>query len=136
MGNSPLMPSYQPKQHSLTPKPSMATGTFSDRLVLYLARKNGGYKEPEMRLWAIWFSFVFTVVGYMCYGWVSQKGGYWFGIAWGLGCMTAQQVSASSVATAYAMECFEGVRTLLLPPCFSCPSCKCDNDANCIYENR
>lgn len=52
----------------------MATGYFGDRLVIYLARKNGGYKEPEMRLWTLGFCFIYTAVGYLTYGWVAQAG--------------------------------------------------------------
>ena len=29
----------------------MGIGSLSDYLVLFLARRNKGYKEPEMRLW-------------------------------------------------------------------------------------
>lgn len=87
----------------------MATGYAGDRIVIYLARKNGGYKEPEMRLWTLCFSFVYGAVGYMTYGWASENGRPWIAIAIGLGCMIAHGVSAASLATAYAMECFEGV---------------------------
>lgn len=52
----------------------MATGYFGDRLVIYLARRNNGYKEPEMRLWTLSASFVFTAVGYLAYGWAAQAG--------------------------------------------------------------
>ena len=88
---------------------SMGTGYFGDQIVLRLARRNNGYKEPEMRLWALCFSFVYGGVGYFAYGWCSKEGASWVGIAFGLGAMIAQQVSATSIATTYAMECFEGV---------------------------
>ncbi|RDW79869.1 hypothetical protein BP6252_04507 [Coleophoma cylindrospora] len=87
----------------------MATGYLGDRLVIYLARKNGGYKEPEMRLWMLGSCFIYTGIGYMTYGWVAQEGEHWIGIAIGLACMSAQQTAAGSIATAYAMECFEGI---------------------------
>lgn len=52
----------------------MAVGYLGDRLVIYLARRNNGYKEPEMRLWTLIASFIFTAVGYLAYGWVAQAG--------------------------------------------------------------
>jgi hypothetical protein len=87
-----------------------ATGALGDQIVITLARRNGGVKEPEMRLWTLCFSFVYAAVGYPLYGWGAQKGLHWMTIACGVGFMIAHQVSACSVATAYAMECYPGVR--------------------------
>ncbi|KAL3471473.1 major facilitator superfamily domain-containing protein [Aspergillus californicus] len=87
----------------------MATGALGDIVVVRLSRHNKGYKEPEMRLWTLLFSFSYAVIGYFMYGWAAATGRSWVLIAVGLGGMIAQQVSATSVATAYAMECFEGL---------------------------
>lgn len=84
-------------------------GMLSDQLVIYLARRNGGVKEPEMRLYMLIPSFVLAAAGYMLYGWGAQSELSWIVIAIGLGAMIAQQVSACSIATAYAMDCFPGV---------------------------
>lgn len=88
----------------------MGTGALGDLVVLRLARRNAGYKEPEMRLWILALAFVYGAVGYFMYGWAASYGKSWVLIAVGLGGMIAQQVAAASIATAYAMECFEGVR--------------------------
>ncbi|KAI1629195.1 putative MFS transporter [Exophiala viscosa] len=101
----------------------MGTGYFGDQIVLRLARRNNGYKEPEMRLWALCFSFVYGGVGYFAYGWCSKEGESWVGIAFGLGAMIAQQVSATSIATTYAMECFEGISGELVVVLAICSSC-------------
>ncbi|KAK5131150.1 hypothetical protein LTR08_001298 [Meristemomyces frigidus] len=85
------------------------TGVLADFIVVRLARRNGGVKEPEMRLWTLCFSFLYAAVGYLLYGWGAQNGLNWFTIAFGVGCMIAHQVSACSVATAYAMDCFPGI---------------------------
>ncbi|KAJ5886563.1 uncharacterized protein N7473_009237 [Penicillium subrubescens] len=87
----------------------MGVGSLSDWLVLVLARRNKGYKEPEMRIWAYIFPFCFAAVGYMTYGWAATNGDHWMAIAVGLCCLIAQQVSITSLATAYAMECFDGI---------------------------
>ncbi|OAL69143.1 MFS transporter [Trichophyton violaceum] len=86
-----------------------ATGMSSDFIVMRLARRNHGIKEAEMRLWTLCVTFVYAAVGYMLYGWGAHFGMHWITIAIGLGCMIAHQVSACSVATAYAMECFPGI---------------------------
>lgn len=87
----------------------MAIGSLSDWIVLALTRRNHGYKEPEMRLWAYIPSLLLAAVGYFLYGWGATAGLHWMSIAVGLCCMIAQQVSATTIATAYAMECFDQV---------------------------
>ncbi|OQD81878.1 hypothetical protein PENANT_c024G06081 [Penicillium antarcticum] len=87
----------------------MGVGSLSDWIVLLLARRNKGYKEPEMRLWAYIFPFIFGAVGYFTYGWAATYGEHWMAIAVGLCCLIAQQVSVTSLATTYAMECFDGI---------------------------
>lgn len=101
----------------------LATGVLSDQIVLYLARRNGGIKEPEMRLWTLCISFVYAAVGYQLYGWGAQFGEPWLTIAFGVGLMIAHQVSACSVATAYAMECFPGIGGELVVVLAICSSC-------------
>lgn len=87
----------------------MGVGSLSDWVVLVLARRNKGYKEPEMRIWTYIFPFIFGAVGYFLYGWAATNGLHWMAIAVALCCLIAQQVSITSLATAYAMECFDGV---------------------------
>lgn len=82
---------------------------MSDQVVIFLARRNGGVKEPEMRLWALIPCFIYATVGYMLYGWGAQTEIPWIGIAIGICCLIAHQVGACAIATAYAMECFPGV---------------------------
>jgi hypothetical protein len=89
------------------------TGVFADTIVVFFARRNGGVKEPEMRLWTLCISFIYAGVGYLLYGWAADAGLPWIAIAIGLGAMIAHQVSACSIATAYAMDCFPGVSSIL-----------------------
>lgn len=100
-----------------------ATDVLSDHIVLYLARRNGGIKEPETRLWTLCISFVYAAVGYQLYGWGAQFGDSWLTIAFGVGLMIAHQISACSVATAYAMECFPGIGGELVVVLAICSSC-------------
>lgn len=62
-----------------------------------------------MRIWAYIFPFIFGAVGYFTYGWAATSGEHWMAIAVALCCLIAQQVSMTSLATTYAMECFDGV---------------------------
>ncbi|KAM0723140.1 hypothetical protein Q7P37_001340 [Cladosporium fusiforme] len=99
------------------------TGVFADTVVVCLARRNGGVKEPEMRLWTLCISFIYAGLGYLLYGWGAEKGLHWMAVAFGLGCMIAHQVSACSIATAYAMDSFPGISgeiVVILAICSSC----------------
>lgn len=87
----------------------MGVGSLSDWVILVLARRNKGWKEPEMRIWTYIFPFIFGAVGYFAYGWAATNQIHWMAIAVALCCLIAQQVSITSMATAYAMECFDGV---------------------------
>lgn len=100
-----------------------AVGVFADTVVLSLARRNGGRKEPEYRLWTLCLSSVFAATGYFLYGWGAQKGMHWMTIAFGVGCMIAHQVSACSIATAYVMDCFPGISGELVVVLAICSSC-------------
>jgi hypothetical protein len=87
----------------------LAVGMASDPLVILLARRNGGVKEPEMRLYMLVPCALFASVGYFTYGWGAEAGSPWIIIGVGIAAMIAHQVGACSIATAYAMECFPQV---------------------------
>ncbi|KAH9819816.1 MFS general substrate transporter [Teratosphaeria destructans] len=101
----------------------LATGVLGDYIVLRLARRNGGVKEPEMRLWTLCISSLYAATGYFLYGWGAEEGANWSSIAFGIGCVISHQVSACSVATAYAMECFPGISGELVVVLAICSSC-------------
>jgi MFS family permease len=46
-------------------------GTAADRLAIYLARRNGGIREPEQRLWPLAIAGLFSAAGLIT--WVSNK---------------------------------------------------------------
>ncbi|KAF5004120.1 hypothetical protein FDECE_9334 [Fusarium decemcellulare] len=81
---------------------------LSDQLVIYLARRNGGIREPEMRLWMLVPCFFCAGGGYLLYGWGAQSGAHWITIGIGIGGMITHQVGACAIATTYAMESFPG----------------------------
>ncbi|RKU49500.1 hypothetical protein DL546_008478 [Coniochaeta pulveracea] len=98
------------------------TGVLSDQVVIFLARRNGGVKEPEMRLWMLIPCSIYAVLGYMLYGWGAQTGAHWMTVAVGVGAMISHQVGACAIATAYAMECFPGISGELVVVLAMCSS--------------
>ncbi|KAF2764068.1 hypothetical protein EJ03DRAFT_392251 [Teratosphaeria nubilosa] len=51
-----------------------ATGVPGYYIVLRLARRSGGVKEPEMRLWTLCTSSLYAATGYFLYGRGAEKG--------------------------------------------------------------
>jgi MFS family permease len=45
-------------------------GTIADKLAIYLARRNGGWREPEQRLWPLAIAGIFSAAGLIT--WVSN----------------------------------------------------------------
>ncbi|KAF4502550.1 MFS transporter [Fusarium agapanthi] len=97
-------------------------GVLSDQVVITLARRNGGIKEPEMRLYMLVPCFVLATVGYMLYGWGAQTEAHWITIVIGIGAMISHQVGACTIATAYAMDCFPGISGELVVVLAMCSS--------------
>ena len=82
-------------------------GPVSDRCLLYLARRNSGIAEPEMRLWTMLVPGIINSGGLLMYGlgafyeqpWILSAG---FGtgfIAFGIG-------SGGAIAITYAVDCY------------------------------
>jgi hypothetical protein len=45
-------------------------GIAADKLAIYLARRNGGVREPEQRLWPLAIAGIFSAAGLIT--WVSR----------------------------------------------------------------
>ncbi|OAQ69474.1 MFS transporter [Purpureocillium lilacinum] len=99
-----------------------AIGVTSDHVVIALSRRNGGVKEPEMRLYMLAPCFLLAATGYMMYGWGAQTEAHWVTIAIGIGAMISHQVGACTIATAYAMDCFPGISGELVVVLAMCSS--------------
>ena len=86
----------------------MLLGGFgSDKCLLYLARRNGGIAEPEMRLWTMIPPALINMAGLLMYGVGAANGQPWivsagFGtsfIGFGIG-------SGGAIAITYAIDCY------------------------------
>ncbi|KAF2768579.1 MFS general substrate transporter [Teratosphaeria nubilosa] len=84
-------------------------GTLTDRLALYLARRNNGIREPEQRLWPLTIAGVMSGAGLITWGVGAYHGIHWSGLAFGLGMMVFGLVVGGAVALAYAVDCFKEI---------------------------
>ncbi|PVH73712.1 MFS general substrate transporter [Cadophora sp. DSE1049] len=82
-------------------------GTVSDKCLLYLARRNGGIAEPEMRLWTMLIPSIINSGGLLMYGL-----GAFYGLPWilsagfGTGCIAFGTGSGGAIAITYAVDCY------------------------------
>ena len=53
------------------------SGRLSDWLVVKLAKRNGGFKTPEMRLWLAYPAALLTAVGLVIWGVSIDRGYHW-----------------------------------------------------------
>jgi MFS family permease len=95
---------------------AILAGPLSDRAVLYLAKRNRGIFEPEMRLW-LCLAFVPCVpAGLFMFGIGLDAGSHWLLPAFGLGLTSFGVVPASSAALTYLTDAYTDV-------CESCHPC-------------
>ena len=84
-------------------------GLLSDRMILWLAKKNRGVYEPEMRLWLMIAFGLFIPAGLLIFGYGLGQGKPWPMIAVGSGIYTFGMTPASSVVLAYATDSYTNV---------------------------
>ncbi|TQV98808.1 hypothetical protein V2A60_007494 [Cordyceps javanica] len=84
-------------------------GYLNDKSIIWLARRNGGVYEPEMRLWmAIPMAFV-TPAGILMFGLGLYYQAPWPLLAVGFGVFGFGLVVAGDIGLSYAMDCYHDV---------------------------
>lgn len=90
-------------------------GPVSDWGILFLAKRNKGIYEPEMRLWVIAAFIPFVPAGVFMFGFGLANGSSWPILAIGSGLLSFGTAPASSIALTYLTDAYTDVR-------YSCPS--------------
>lgn len=88
---------------------SLWSGYTADWLALQLARRNGGIREPEHRLWVLAVSGVISAAGLITWGVGAYHGVHWVGLVFGLGMLTFGVVTGGSIAVSYNVDCFKEI---------------------------
>lgn len=91
-------------------------GIVGDKVAIYLARRNGGIREPEHRLWVLSVSAVIGAVGFILWGVGAAREIHFMGLIFGVGMVEAAVVAGGSVAISYDIDCFKEIsgETLIL----------------------
>ncbi|KAH7137426.1 major facilitator superfamily domain-containing protein [Dactylonectria estremocensis] len=88
---------------------SIYGGVLSDRTVLWLARRNYGYYEPEMRLHLLHFPALCLGGGLIMFGITTQKGMHWIYPSLGGGIFGFGMGSISDIALCLLMDSYQTV---------------------------
>jgi MFS family permease len=86
---------------------------ITDRLILYLARRNKGIYEPEMRLWLLLVFAPIFPAGIILFGYGLGLGMSWPVVAMGSGLMGFAMTPIASVALSYLTDAYTDVSPLL-----------------------
>ncbi|QLI64579.1 uncharacterized protein G6M90_00g027220 [Metarhizium brunneum] len=84
-------------------------GWMNDKSIVWLARRNGGIYEPEMRLWLALPMAVITPAGILMCGVGLAYGSPWPLVAVGYGIFGFGLVVAGDIALSYAMDCYHDI---------------------------
>ncbi|KAL2072383.1 hypothetical protein VTL71DRAFT_11726 [Oculimacula yallundae] len=82
-------------------------GMVSDKCLLYLARRNGGIAEPEMRLWTMLLPAFINTGGLLMYGLGAYYEMHWIlSAGFGTACIAFGIGSGGAIAITYAVDCY------------------------------
>ncbi|RDL31070.1 Uncharacterized protein BP5553_09859 [Venustampulla echinocandica] len=99
-------------------------GHMSDGLADWFTKRNGGLREPEMRLPSIAVSLITTPLGLILYGVGIQYKLHWICPTIGLGLLNFSIVQATNVSLVYTIDCYRPiagevtVTTMAFKSCF------------------
>ena len=94
---------------------SLVIGPLSDRSILFLARRNKGIYEPEMRLWMMTPFVPFVPAGALMFGTALNNGLSWPIVAVGFAINNFGIAPISSIALTYITDSYTEVNSPQLP---------------------
>jgi hypothetical protein len=85
-------------------------GPFSDWVAARATRKNGGLREAEMRLPALWPYMIITALSLILGGLAYQRQWAWGHIVvWGFGLAGLSVTTVPTIAISYAIDCYKPI---------------------------
>jgi len=85
-------------------------GPFSDWVAARGTRKNNGVREAEMRLPALWFYMIITMLSAILGGLAYQRQWAWGHIVvWGYGFAGLSVTTVPTICIAYAIDCYKPI---------------------------
>lgn len=85
------------------------TGYLSDWLAIYLARRNGGIREPEQRLWAFAILPFVVPASLILWGVGAAHGVHWFGLTVAMCGLAFANASGLTLSVSYLIDCYRDI---------------------------
>lgn len=86
---------------------SFYTGPIGDRIVLWMARRNGGILEAEHRLWLFAPSLLFIPFGLILWGVGAANSIHWFGCVFAMGVIAFTNTVGLQLSISYALDSYK-----------------------------
>ncbi|KAL9121532.1 MAG: hypothetical protein Q9187_001903 [Circinaria calcarea] len=88
---------------------SAYAGKLGDRVVLWLARRNGGIMESEYRLWMFTASLILVPGSLLLWGVGAAHGIHWFGLVFAMGVIAVTNTIGLQVSVAYCIDSYRSL---------------------------
>jgi hypothetical protein len=85
---------------------AIPVGPLSDRFSAWRTRKNGGIREPEMRLWTFLPAIILSPVGLAVFSCTAHYKLHWFGFVAGNAIFQCANFIGFSILIAYMVDCY------------------------------
>ena len=104
-------------------------GSVSDMVADFFTRRNGGIREPEMRLPAVTIGLICSPLGLILYGVGIQNHTHWIVPTLGLGFLSFAIAQATNVTLVYVIDSYRPIagETVVTQLAFKCKSRLCCN---------
>ncbi|RVX71610.1 hypothetical protein B0A52_03794 [Exophiala mesophila] len=86
---------------------AILTGPASDKIMLYLARRNNGVREPEQRLWMLLVGGVLSMVGLLIWGVGISRGWHYMIPIFFLSFATFGMMCSGSLSLSYTLDSYK-----------------------------
>ncbi|KAI5860437.1 putative MFS transporter [Durotheca rogersii] len=96
---------------------SAFTGVFSDRFIIWYARRNGGVSEPEHRLWLFAAATAVVPASFILWGVGAAHGVHWFGLAVAMGATAFANTVGITLSVAYLVDAYRDLAGDALTTC-------------------
>lgn len=84
-------------------------GWLNDKSAIWLAKRNKGIFEPEMRLWLALPAALFVPAGILMFGIALARGDHWIVLAIAYGIWGFGFVIATDISLAYCTDCYQDI---------------------------
>ncbi|KAG5355550.1 putative MFS-type transporter [Yarrowia sp. C11] len=88
---------------------SIYGGWFNDKMIIWMARRNGGVYEPEMRLWSLIPANITLTIGLLLFGIPTAHGVHWMVPTLGFAIIMFGFGSSGAIVLTYLLDSYKNI---------------------------